>query len=44
MRLNYHKDTYSKEYVAKLAKELNGELREDGLFYKIVLPNRRSDD
>ena len=44
MKLNYDKETYSREYVAKLARELNGEFREDGLFYKIVLPNRKSDD
>lgn len=44
MKLNYEKDTYSREYVVKLAKELKGEFREDGLFYKIVLPNRKSDD
>ena len=44
MRLNYEKDTYSREYVAKLSRELNGVLVEDDLFYKIVLPNRNSDD
>ena len=42
MRIHFDKETVTEEQVEKYAKNLDGIVEEDNMFYSIILPYRNS--